>query len=292
MWQIPSDGAAGAVEAELEYLCPSSARPFNYMYPPPDGGPWQNCDYRRATQFIRDARGFAGRPSIDGAGFELWHAPSAVKDFFNSEEVLRVYYPEMAALALAASGASRAFVFDHLLRRREPGPPQAFGRRDGARPGAAGRVHCDFTPASARRRLALELGVEAGMEAGMDAGRTALAPRRYSIVNLWRSIRHPVLDAPLALCDARSVAPADLVASDIFYPARQGEIYQALHNEEQRWWYFSAMTRDEVLVFKQFDSAPGALARFTPHAAFAHPHTPAGAPLRESMEIRCLLMFD
>lgn len=287
MWQIPGGAAAGAVDAELEYLCPSSARPFNYMYPPPAGTAWQNCDYRRMTQSIRDARGYAGQPSIEAAGFELWHAPSAVRDFFDNEEVLKVYYPEMAALALAASGAHRAFVFDHLLRRREPGPPQAFGRRDGARPGAAGRVHCDFTPASAQRRLELELGLQAGWQLGH-----APAPRRYSIVNLWRSIRHPVLDAPLALCDARSVAPADLVESDIFYPARRGEIYQALHNEQQRWWYFSAMTRDEVLVFKQFDSDPGAPARFTPHAAFAHPHTPAGVPLRESIEIRCLLVFD
>ncbi|MFD2271173.1 CmcJ/NvfI family oxidoreductase [Undibacterium arcticum] len=117
-----------------------------------------------------------------------------------------VYYPEVAEIALAATGASRAFVFDHLVRKREPGPPQAFGRRDGHRPGAAGRVHCDFTVASAQRRLAAEL---------RDPN-AASKVQRYSIVNLWRSIRHPVLDAPLALCDARTVAPGDLVASDIF----------------------------------------------------------------------------
>ncbi len=279
MHQIAGNANPAAVAAELEFLSPTSARPYNYMYAPPDAAAWQNCEYERRAVRLRDARGGDARPSLDGAGFELWQAPSAVRDFYDNEEVMRVYYPEAAQLALAASGASRAFVFDHLVRRREPGAPQAFGRRDGARPGAAGRVHCDFTPASAQRRLALELG-------------DAAAPPRHMIVNLWRSIRHPVLDAPLALCDARSVAPADLVESDIYYPARRGEIYQALHNERQRWWYFSAMTRDEALVFKQFDSDAAGGSVFTPHAAFAHPHAPAGGPLRESIEIRCLLVFD
>ncbi|MFD2271174.1 hypothetical protein ACFS07_08645 [Undibacterium arcticum] len=51
------------------------------------------------------------------------------------------------------------------------------------------------------------------------------------------------------------------------------------------------MTRDETLIFKQFDSASTQVARFTPHAAFEHPHAPADAPLRESIEIRCLLVF-
>jgi hypothetical protein len=96
----------------------------------------------------------------------------------------------------------------------------------------------------------------------------------------------------LAVCDARTVAPADLVASDIFYPERSGEIYQVLHRPRHEWSYFSAMTRDEVLIFKQFDSAGAKLASVTPHAAFEHPAAPAGAPLRESIEIRCLLVFD
>jgi hypothetical protein len=271
---------AGAVAAELEYVLPTSARPYNYMYPPPDGGPWQNCEYQRRTLHIGDARGGGVEASLDGAGFALLGARSAVRDFYDNDEVVRTYYPEVAELALAASGASRAFVFDHLVRQRQPGAPRAFGRRDGARPGAAGRVHCDFTPASAQRRLALALGLDGAQ------------PPRYSIVNLWRTLRHPVLDAPLALCDARTVAPVDLLASDLFYPSRQGEIFQSLHNERHRWWYFPAMTADETLVFKQFDSEPERFASFTPHAAFAHPHAPAGAPLRESIEIRCLLVFD
>jgi hypothetical protein len=265
-----------SITAALEFLRPTSDRPYNYMYLPPHGQPWQNADYERLPVPIHDARG--ADTAIHREGYTLRHAPSVVQDFLDKEQVIQRYYPEMAELSLAVSGASRAIVFDHLVRKRQAGAPQAFGRIEGHRPGAAGRVHCDFTAASARRRLELELGSHAAEVA------------RYSIVNLWRSIRHPVLDAPLALCDARSVDPADLVASDIFYPDRQGEIYQAMYSSAHRWSYFPAMTRDEVLVFKQYDSAQPA--GHVPHAAFEHPATPAGTPLRESMEIRCLLIYE
>jgi hypothetical protein len=262
--------------AALEFLQPTTERPYTYMYPPPDGRPWQNAGYHAVTVAIRDARADSGL-SIDREGYALHDAPSAVRNFLDRDEVVRRYYSEVAELALAASGASQAYVFDHLVRKRMPGSPQAFGRIEGQRPGAAGRVHCDFTPASARRRLQQELGDKA---AGVQ---------RYAIVNLWRSIRHPVLDAPLAVCDMRSASPADLVASDILYPDRAGEIFQAVHNPAQSWAYFHAMNRDEVLIFKQYDSA---MAGRTPHAAFEHPDCPADAPLRESIEIRCLLIYQ
>lgn len=267
------------ITAALEFLCPTHDRPFTYMYPPPGGQAAQNAAYERLPVTIRDARG--ADLSIDREGYVLRDAPSAVANFRDSGEVIRRYYPEVAALALAVSGASRACVFDHLVRQRQRdlGPPQAFGRVAGQRPGAAGRVHCDFTPVSARRRLVRELGE-----------RAATSVRRYSIVNLWRSISHPVLDAPLAICDARSVAPADLVASDIYYPDRAGEIYQVVHQDAQAWSYFPAMTRDEVLIFKQYDSMLSASP--TPHAAFEHPGAPADAPPRESIEIRCLLIYE
>jgi len=51
------------------------------------------------------------------------------------------------------------------------------------------------------------------------------------------------------------------------------------------------MQFDEVLLFKQYDSATD-MPCHTPHAAFIHPATPTGMPSCESIEIRCLLIFD
>lgn len=115
---------------------------------------------------------------------------------------------------------------------------------------------------------------------------------------MWRPIyadpRARLLAHPLALCDARSVAPADFIAAERRHPTRVGEIYQLAYNPAHRWTHFPAMSRDEALVFKVYDSATDGRARFTPHTAFAHPETPGdGSPgsLRESIELRCLAFF-
>jgi hypothetical protein len=265
------------MQAELSFLDYSGERPWHYMYPRPDGGPQHNCSFSKYPVQISDARGAAC--SIDREGFELRDAPSAVRDFNDGDAVRQRYYAEVAKLALDATGARHAFVFDHQLRKREAGrAPLTFGRDGGAdRPGAAGRVHSDYTAASARRRL--------------DALWNGSPERRFAILNVWRSIAGPVLDTPLAVCDARSVAPEDLVAADIHYSGRSGEIHLVRHSPRQAWRYFDRMDRHEALVFKQYDSREDA-PRYVPHGAFDLPDVPSGAPLRESIEARCLVVYD
>lgn len=268
----------------LNYLVPTKERPCSYAYEPPPGIPWESCPYELRPMAIADARDSVQRPSIDVEGFELRDAPTMVRDFLDEEEVRTTYYEESADLALAVTGAQRACVFDHLVRRREPDRAAlSFGRRgtDG-RAAANGRIHNDYTEASGRRRLGLVL---------QDAAMVAQV-RRYAIVNIWRSIRGPVLDTPLAVCDARSVVASDLVESEVRYPRRVGEIYHALHSPRHRWSYFSGMDRHEALVFKQYDSQLSGAARFVLHTAFDLPRIPEDAPLRESIELRCLVVYD
>jgi hypothetical protein len=109
------------------------------------------------------------------------------------------------------------------------------------------------------------------------------------IINLWRPIRGPLLDSPLAVCDARTVQPGELVASDLVYPHRVGETYSVKYNPDHRWFYVPAMTAEEILLLKCFDSKTDGRARFAPHTAFADPTTPAGAAPRESIELRTLV---
>ncbi len=276
------DVYSSQVPGALNYLGKAPARPVSYLFEPPEGTPRENCEYDARTVPIRDARVMASSLSLDRNGFELWEAPSRVGDFRDESKVVERYYPEAAELALLATGGTRAHVFDHLVRLRELGEPtMTLGARPGSsHPGPAGRVHNDYSEASGAKRFGLVLEGQ--------------SPRgRYCIVNLWRSIRRtPVLDTPLAVCDARTVDPADLVASEIRYPSRTGEIYLVRHNPAYAWAYFSAMERDEVLVFKQYDSDQEGVARFTPHAAFDLPNVPTGWPPRHSIEIRCLVTFE
>ncbi|WP_395702033.1 CmcJ/NvfI family oxidoreductase [Aquabacterium sp.] len=271
------------VRAPLSYLLPGTDRPCSYACPPPEGVPWENAQYAAQETTIADARLAAQPPALEREGFVLCDAPAALGDVDDADAVRARLYPEVEALALALTGGRRARVFDHLVRRREADRAAlSFGRRgaDG-RAAANGRIHNDYTEASGRRRLGLVLPPE-----------QAARIRRYCILNVWRSIRGPVLDTPLALCDARSVSATDLVEAEVRYPQRVGEIYLATHSPRHRWHYFPAMDRHEALVFKQYDSQLSGTTRFTPHAAFDLPAVPPDAPLRESIELRCLVVLE
>jgi hypothetical protein len=253
------------------------------MYEPPAGTARENCEYRASPVWIKDARAMAS-PSIHVEGFELWDAPTTVADFTDEEAIRSRYYAEAAELAKYVTGADHAYIFDHLVRWREAGRPNlTFGRHgDGSRPGAAGRIHADYTEASGQKRFEI---------VPLDP---TIRPKaqRFAIVNIWRSIGGKIVDTPLAVCDARSISVKDLVVTDIHYPGRSGEIYLVEESPRHRWAYFSEMDRHEALVFKQYDSQVNGVARFTPHSAFDLPDIPPDAPLRRSIEIRCLVTYS
>jgi transposase len=99
--------------------------------------------------------------------------------------------------------------------------------------------------------------------------------------------RRPVRSTPLAVCDARSIQQQDLLKTYLKH-----EVYMVRHSASHRWFYFPRMQRDEVVISKCFDSAEDGRARFTAHAAFEDPTTPAGAPARQSIEARALEFFS
>jgi len=115
---------------------------------------------------------------------------------------------------------------------------------------------------------------------------------RVQVINLWRPIRGPLRDAPLAVCDASSVAPGDLVPSDLVYQNRVGETYGVTYNPAHRWFYVPEMQPDEALLLKCFDSEVDGRARFAPHTAFEDPTAPADVLPRESIEIRTLVFHE
>ena len=281
---LEPQAASAKVRAPLSYLRESNVKPFSYAHEPPHGVPWESGDYEEVWTDIYNARKLDDSFSVDAEGFLLINAPTQLTDFTDAEQIRHLYYEEAKEIALQVTGGKQAFVFDHLVRRRERDrAPLTFGKRSADGLAAAnGRIHNDYSEASGLKRLDMVLP---------DSTITARI-QRYSIVNIWRSIKGPVLDTPLAVCDARSVSPADLVCSEVRYPRRTGEIYAVKHAPMHRWYYYPEMDRHEALVFKQFDSITEGIARFVPHAAFDLPHIPIDAPLRESIELRCLVVYD
>jgi hypothetical protein len=256
--------------ARLHYLKRGPEKPTFYRIDPPPGVPqWNGIDDEREVR-IEDARGRDSEFTLDRNGFTLVKAPTAVASFYDDEEIKRVYYPEVERLLRDELGASRVFVFDHNVR-------------NAGRPGLAPpsrQVHNDHTVNSAPRRVRDHLGAEA----------EELLKHRFGIVNVWRPVRGPVLDSPLALCDARTFTNDDLIASDLVYAHVRGETSRVEYNPAHRWYYFSGMQTDEALLIRIHDSADDGRARLSFHTSFENPLAP-GAPPRESIEVRALVFF-
>jgi hypothetical protein len=115
---------------------------------------------------------------------------------------------------------------------------------------------------------------------------------RFAIINVWRSIAGPVLNSPLACCDAQTIDATDLVASERRAKERIGELELVSWNPAHQWFYYPQMSRDEALLIKTFDSARDGRARRSIHTAFSNPLAPPDAPARESIESRLLVFFS
>ena len=273
---------------------------------------------------VHDARRLAGlqRRTLRANGFEMLERPVASPDidFLDHDQVVRRYYPHCADIVRAASGARHVAAFDHNVR-------SASGNRSGRRieggqhvQPPAHLVHGDYTLTSGPQRLR-DLAkpptvndtyrtLLAEGESLLDKASVAraLEAGRFALINLWRNIApEPVAAHPLALCDAASVHPDDLVVFEIHYADRVGENYFAKHADNHRWYFYPGATRDEALLIKQWDSA-GGLARseganadaespdapctFSFHSAFEDPTTAPDAPDRWSIEVRCVALYD
>jgi hypothetical protein len=264
------------VKAELNYLAPTSERPRTYTYEPPAGVPRSTAVNEPRTVTISDARPILSKVSLDGEGFGLVRHLSAARDFYSEAEVRAVYYPEAERLLQEVTGADRVHVFDTTVRRRVPGAEDRLADQPRQ---PVPRVHVDHTVRSGPQRVRDLLPDDA----------ERLLQGRVQIINLWRPIRGPLRDMPLAVADAQSVRPEQLVPSDLVYQNRVGETYSVTYDPAHRWYYVPGMEADEVLLLKCYDSKTDGRARFAPHTAFADPTTPPGAPPRESIELRALV---
>jgi hypothetical protein len=263
------------VDGELNFIDPAGPRPANYMYQPPEGVALSSGAYLKFTVPIYDARPILNELSLDREGFEIVRQESKVENFFNENEVRAVYYPEVERLVREHCGAVRVHVFDHNVRSR----PLSRAHQQGVREPVK-FAHNDYTIKSGPQRVRDLLPDEA----------EALLKNRFAVVNVWRPIRGPVEESPLAVCDGRSMTPADFVLQDLLYRDRTGEVYAVAHNENQRWFYFPNQRKEEVLLLKCYDSDANRL-RFTAHSAFEDPTSPPNAAARESIEVRTLVFF-
>jgi hypothetical protein len=244
----------------------------------PDGV-WSNLTPHLRTQalrahevVLRDARRLASAPHLDREGFAVARHRVESADWWNENWVAETYIPACIQLVRGLTGAAHAApVHTGVLLRDSAGK--------GGAP-AADFVHLDNT------REAVEQFLEHAVPANIRA-----QYHRVRVFNVWRATTPPPQDVPLALCDQRTVDEADWVIGRTVEPmCPEGVPYIAsLPNPAHRWFFFSDLTPDEVVVFKGYDSDPdqpfGCL-----HGAFRHPAPGPVTVPRASAETRVFVL--
>ena len=180
MVQITEPVAAPkTLEATLSYFLDTETMPVTLVGTP--GGRDQRVGGGTTEQrhvVLRNGRLDADGFELERNGFRFVHHNTKVADFFDEDEVRRVYYPEMQALVKAETGAARVEVFDHTLRtddeelRETPRSARSCGASTTTTPNGQVRSgcarFCRKRPTSSCSPLCGDPGVAADPSSGRD----------------------------------------------------------------------------------------------------------------------------
>lgn len=267
------------IRATLNYSADNGRRLDTWFYEP-DAAVVRNPPGSEAREVaIHDGWPRAARFSADREGFEIHDFPAGFTAFDDDAAIRAAYYAQVVEHVKRHTGARRVRVFDHTIRRRID--PDDLSLQTTVQRPAVQLVHSDYTERSGPQRLRDLLPDEA----------ETLLRRRVAFYNVWKPLRARVEELPLAMCDATTQVPEDLLLMDLKYRERTGEIHVMRPNPAHRWFYFPDMDASQALLLKTYDSATDGRARFMFHSAFEHPDTRPGAAPRESIEVRTMAFF-
>ncbi|MBD3728092.1 MAG: hypothetical protein IE933_00100 [Sphingomonadales bacterium] len=226
---------------------------------------------------ITDARTLPDAPRLDIDGFELFPMPSAVSDWRDEQQAGSLHPGEIAAFIERIAGCDAVVV---------TGPPIL---RWGERSGEAGTRNNSYAARLVHSDMYFDAAIAQCAEINPHPERKVA---RCAHHNIWRAFSGPPIDVPLTICNAQTVRDEDVIEASANFDVG-GEVVWKLpsmnfrFSPRHKWYYFSDMTPDEVLVFKRWDSDP-AKARYVPHTAFTDPSVGPGATPRASVEMRAV----
>eukprot|EP00127_Corallochytrium_limacisporum_P004925 Clim_evm1s193 gene=Clim_evmTU1s193 len=272
--------------------------------------------------------------NLDDNGFQLVEHKYNHIDYYSEDQIVNRYYPEVAEYIKQKLGAKKVYVFDHNVRTART---QSWMNQEGEDQPAEGKivgskfnvqspavvVHNDYTLTAAKERVRQlaepprkndSWGVNTNQEPLISPEELPeLLNGRWAIVNLWRNIaEEPVNDMPLAMCDAQTIDMDQLITFEIRYDDRVGENYFAVPRDQNKWYYFPKMVKDEAILLKVWDSEGkdvralndkaevdadkakengGVSASFSFHSAFKDPSANPNGPSRESIELRTVVFY-
>ena len=234
---------------------------------------------------VHNARLLDPPPTIDVQGFQLVHQETHVYDLLDMEKATTAFYAECSEVVKKITGCADTYVTQHQYRNGYGDLPEGHPKRmkptPNGSPGRYGGTHSDISPMAENRWDDIVDG------------------RHCAMFNLWRStdLENDIQVMPLAVLDMTSLDFADMVAADAWGGASSQQqhlvSYRLAYNPNQRWYYFPRMTPTEMLVFKQYDTRePDPTLRQVYHGAIPDPNTTDDSPLRQTIEVRVLALFD
>lgn len=267
------------------------------------GGP---CLY--FAHVLRDARRIAeyypglspnSAECMDRLGVSLAHCESKCSNFYDAEEVERVFYPEIEKLLLEFfPGATDAVVYNHDVFDKDY---QGDRTEDQARknPGVQSQytnlVHNDLNDNSGRVRcrelLTKNLRNFGREQHYTEAQAEAKMARRFMSINLAKPM-YTVRQNPFVLCAWPSFADQPYITSYRIYDDRVGETTRFSRRPTHEWYWFPQQTPTEVSMLKCYDSVTdGSVSRWSFHSACIDPTAPANSPCRKNVVVRSLVFF-
>ena len=227
---------------------------------------------------VYDARPIQNLVDLDTQGFTILPSPTKMQrdDFYRKARVESIYLQECANFLKKATGATKVLPFDYVVRNLD------LAKEKKAAGYAFNRPHNDHTLLSGPRRTRELLGEDKIHDLLLNNYRFALMNvwRRWDGGNSW----------PLACCSYESLDyNKDMCVQDLVYPHRTGETYTVRRSNNHQYYWFSDMTKDEAIILKIYDS-DSSRARGSLHTGFDNPNAKHD-PTRESMEVRCIVLF-
>jgi hypothetical protein len=236
---------------------------------------------------------------MDRLGVALAHCESKCRNFYDSAEVERVFYPEIEKLLLDFfPDATDALVYNHDVFDKDYAGDRTEDQ-DAKNPGVnanyVNMVHNDLNDNSGRVRCR-ELLTKNLRNFGREQHYTeeeadAKMSRRFMSINLAKPME-TVGQYPFVLCAWPSFADQPYITNYRIYDDRVGETTRFTYRPDHEWYWFPRQTPTEVSMLKCYDSVTdGSVSRWSFHSACIDPTAPDDAPCRKNVVVRSFVFF-
>ncbi|MEM9176139.1 MAG: CmcJ/NvfI family oxidoreductase [Myxococcota bacterium] len=237
--------------------------------------------------------------SMDVLGVSLAHLESECTNFYDAEEVERVYYPEIERLLRDFfPDSTDAIVYNHdVFDKHYAGDrtEDQAAKNPGVNAAYANLVHNDLNDNSGRVRCR-ELLTQNLRNFGRTLRYTeeeadAKMSRRFMSINLAKPME-TVRQNPFVLCAWPSFADQPYINNYRVYDDRVGETTRFTYRPEHEWYWVPQQTPTEVSMLKCYDSVTdGSVSRWSFHTSSIDPTAPDDAPCRRNLVVRSYVFF-